>query len=155
MKHSKKLFAAILMAATVTGAMAQPAPAPTAKPAPGAHIGGPAGAPPGLKVTPGGPPGGPGMHGPRDFKPVTRAEAIKRATDQFDRMDRNKDGTVTGDEIEAMQKEMRAKFEAQQAKAGAAGAVKPGAPETKPAKPAAPVPAKPGSAPAVTPASAK
>lgn len=90
------------------------------------------------------------MQGPREFKPVTRAEAIKRATDQFDRMDRNKDGTVTGDEIEAMQKEMRAKFEAQQAKAGAPGApgAKPAGPDLKPGKPVAPG-VKPG-APAPT-----
>jgi hypothetical protein len=38
---------------------------------------------------------------------ITRAEAIQRATEQFDMVDTNKDGTVTKEEIQAFQTKMR------------------------------------------------
>jgi hypothetical protein len=136
MKHSKNLFAAILMAASVTGAMAQTAPdtkvAPAQAPAQAAKAA--PGAEKGLKIERRG----------GEFKPVTRAEAIQRVTDQFDRTDVNKDGIVTNDEIRAVQAEMRARFERERAqtephegkhdvKHGGKHEGKPGGPLTKPA----------------------
>lgn len=83
MKHSI-LLASLLAAAALTGtAQAQDKPLP-----PGVH--GPA------KFAPGGMP--PGMP---PLKPITRDEALKRAAEQFDAADTNKDGTLTPEEMRA------------------------------------------------------
>lgn len=121
---------ALALATLGAAAMAQSA-APAARPAPAASKAASAAVPV-----------------PAGWKDVTRAEAIKRATEQFDRMDLNHDGVVTFAEMSEAQRQMREKFEAQRAAstgaAGAAGAVagagaiaamKPGSAPLKPNQP--------------------
>lgn len=107
MNSRTKLAFAVAALAFSFGAMAQPKapePAPVAKPAAAASADKSAERPgPGVRP---GPRMGPGP-GQAIPDKVTRAEAIKRATDQFDAIDLNKDAVVTKDEIQAFQTKMR------------------------------------------------
>lgn len=78
MKTVSKLAIGLLAAASMSTAMAQPTPAPA-------------------------PHQGPAFH----HKDVTRAEALAKAAERFDRVDTNKDGVLTKDERRAMRHKMR------------------------------------------------
>lgn len=100
MKSKSLVLASIL--AISTAAFAQ-APMPAEKAAPG----GPAAS------RPAPPPHGPGgPRGPHDEgKSWTRAEALAKASEHFDRADTNKDGVVTPEERKAAHEKMRAMHE--------------------------------------------
>lgn len=102
---SKSLILASILAISTT-AFAQ-----TTVPADKAAPGGPAASRP--APPPGGPHGGPG--GPRgpheDGKSWTRAEAMAKAGQHFDRIDTNKDGVVSPEERKAAHEQMRAMHE--------------------------------------------
>lgn len=131
MKRSLIALTLAALAASASGAFAAEAPAPADKSAPHGAPGKPG---PGLHGGPGAP-GGPGgatapsapRPAPPAWKDVSRAEAVKRATDHFDKMDLDKNGVVTFAEMEQSQREMREKFMSERdARAAAAGT--PGAP---------------------------
>src|SRR5947209_4063714 len=73
---SPKVIAGLLAGIAATAALAQPAPPPPGQP---------------------GQPGGPGMQ-----RAETRAEVVQRTQALFARLDRNRDGAITQDELPAM-----------------------------------------------------
>lgn len=117
MKLSLSALTASLSLVALT-AMAQPAPAPAGAPmakpvhagaqVPAPDAAGPRGPVPGQAGAP-----APGPRG--DEFPILREQALKRAAEQFDVMDTNRDGKLTHEEVQAFREKMMQQFNARQA----------------------------------------
>lgn len=158
----KSLIALMVMAAAGVASAQAPAAKPEVKPEAKPAVSVKAGeAPKGLTITPAAPgvQGGPAPQRPA-FKPIVKKEHLKRESDRFDEVDKNKNGVITEDEMKAFREERMKKMREARGNAGPGGApglnVRPG-PAGEPGKagPAVsvqPAPAK--AAPAAAPAAA-